>query len=143
MVSFNSVTYPFTVEQAMARQVKHSIGNLKPQDRNLELKVILLEKTTSHETKSRQQLTQFLVADNTGSIHCNFFGELGLKFKSGDIVYMEGAYASLYQGNMVLYTGKKASIYRIGKFFMSFKELPRMSDKKYEMKDAESVVELS
>ncbi len=143
MVTFNSITYPFTAEQAMARTVKHSIGNLKPQDRNLELKVIILEKVSTFEIKTHQQVTQFLVADSTGSILCNYFGELGLKFKPGDIIYMEGAYVSLYRGNMILYTGKKASIYRVGKFFMPFKDQPRMSDKKYELKDPENIVEIS
>jgi len=143
MVSFNGITYPFTAEQAMARQVKHTIGTLKPQDRNLELKIILLEKTTQFEVKGNQKVTQYLVADHTGSILCNYFGELGTKVQSGDIIYMEGAYVSLFKGNMILYTGKKASIYKIGRFFMPFKEIPRMSDKKYEQKSPDTYIEIS
>ena len=143
MVSFNSVMYPFTAEDAMKKEVRHFIGKLKPQDRNLELKVILVKVLGNFETRSHQQITQYLVADSSGSILCNYFGDIGKKMRAGDIVYMDGAYTTIFDGHMILYLGKKGTIYKIGRFFMSFKELPRMSDKKFEQKSSDSAIALS
>ncbi len=143
MVTFNSITYPFNNEQALARQTRNSIATLKPQDRNLELKVILIKQTDSRELKNRLRLTQFQAADATGSVLLTLFGDIGPKLRCGDILYMEGAYVSVYNKEATLYTGKKGTVYRIGRFYMTYKEKPNISDKKYEIKDTEKVAELS
>eukprot|EP00831_Metopus_contortus_P018566 TRINITY_DN17926_c0_g1_i2.p1 TRINITY_DN17926_c0_g1~~TRINITY_DN17926_c0_g1_i2.p1 ORF type:complete len:163 (+),score=23.64 TRINITY_DN17926_c0_g1_i2:180-668(+) len=125
------------------RTVKHHIGDLKPHDRNLELKVILIEKINTFMVKHVTPVTQFLAADNTGSILCNFFGDMSSQFGIGDIVYMDGAYASLFRGTLVLYTGKKGSVFRAGHFFMQYQVMPRISDKKFESKDSDSYTDIT
>ena len=44
-----------------------------------------------------------MVADQTGMINCNFYGDAGQSIKTGDIVFLLGAYTSVYKDRMVLY----------------------------------------
>jgi hypothetical protein len=107
----------------------HTISSVTPNDKNIEVRIILLEKLGTISLKSGDVIHQFLVADQTGSIKCNFFGEHGHQLKCGDIVYMSGIYATLYkETTLTLYTGKRSKVYKIGEFFMSFIEEPRMSE---------------
>jgi len=39
----------------------------------------------------------------TAKINCNFYNDLGGDLRPGDIVYLMGAYTSLYKDKMVLY----------------------------------------
>jgi len=67
----------YELEKIQAKEVSHKIGQLKPRDRNIELKAIVLQLLESYETKNREKLLQYLIADETGSIIANFFGESG------------------------------------------------------------------
>ena len=107
----------------------HTISAITPNDKNIEVRMILLEKLGAINLKSGDVIHQFLVADQTGSIKCNFFGDHGHQLKAGDIVYMSGIYATLYkETTLTLYTGKRSKVYKIGEFFMSFIEEPKMSE---------------
>ena len=111
----------------------HTISSITPNDKNIEARFILLEKLGTISLKSGDVIHQFLVADQTGSIKCNFFGEHGHQLKSGDIVYMANIYATLYkETTLTLYTGKRSKVYKIGEFFMIFVEEPRMSETVWE-----------
>lgn len=117
----------------------HSISAVTPNDKNIEVRVILLEKISSIELKSGDVIHQFLVADHSGSIKCNFFGETGSQLKSGDIVHMSNIFATLYkETTLTLYTGKRSKVYKIGEFFMRFLEEPNMSETEWE-KDAKGL----
>jgi len=48
-------------------------------------------------------LYQCLVADQTAKINCNFYGDVGREIKPGDVVFLMGAYTSVYKDKMVLY----------------------------------------
>ncbi|OMJ71231.1 hypothetical protein SteCoe_30618 [Stentor coeruleus] len=111
----------------------HTISTITPNDKNIETRLILLEKLGTINLKSGDVIHQFLVADQTGSIKCNFFGEHGNQLRSGDIVFMFGIYATLYkETTLTLYTGKRSKVYKIGEFFMVFVEEPRMSETVWE-----------
>jgi hypothetical protein len=74
-------------------------------------------------------MLQFLIADSSGSIKTNLYGEIGSKMKSGDILYMEGMHCSMYKDKtLTLYMSKHSKIYVIGRFFMTFSENPHMSE---------------
>ena len=90
-------------EEVDARRVQNQIIDLKPQAKSIELKVVVLSKDMGKELKNKEILTQCLVADQTAKILCNFYGELGQKLKLGDIVYLSGAYTSIFRDHMVLY----------------------------------------
>ena len=62
------------------------------------------------------------MADDSASVKCNFFGEVGESFKPGEIVYMNGAYASNYKNMLTLYQGKKGVVHRLRDFFFVFDE---------------------
>ena len=61
------------------REPSHHIYNLKPRDKNLELKVIILDEIERISTKQKNTIYKYLVADQTGSMYANFYdveGEL-------------------------------------------------------------------
>ena len=97
--------YPFSMKEALEKAPKHNIANLLPTQKEIELKVIVLEMKNSFNTKNQQKITQFLVADHSGSILCNFFGQIGTCIVPGDILFIIGAYASLFKTSLVLYQG--------------------------------------
>ena len=124
---------PSEYSKIISGTTTHTISSITPNDKNIEMRMILLEKLGAISLKSGDIIHQFLVADQTGSIKCNFFGEHGHQLKPGDIVYMSGIYATLYkETTLTLYTGKRSKVYKIGEFFMSFVEEPRMSETVWE-----------
>lgn len=106
------------------------ICDLKPMDKNIELKVILITQVSRNKLKNDLKITQFLAGDNTGTILCNFFDEVGDRLAEGDIVYIKGAYASLFKNNLVLYTPKPGlgQMLKIGEYFMTYVDFPNMSE---------------
>ena len=69
----------------------NNIGELRPGLKNLDLKAIVLSKDKAKELKNKDTLHQCLIADQSGKINCNFYGEVGESLKCGDIVYLMGA----------------------------------------------------
>jgi len=58
----------------------HKISMLKPHDKNLELKVIIIDKVETVLIKSKQStIHKFLISDQSGSMFMNLFDEKGLK----------------------------------------------------------------
>jgi hypothetical protein len=74
-------------------------------------------------------ITQFIGADHSGCIWVNIYGDPGLKLKEGDIIYMKGAYTTLFRDNMILYAAKTeyGKLVKLGEFFMPFQDTPNMS----------------
>jgi len=94
-----------SLEEFTEKQPSAILSELKPGMKNLDLKFIVLHKNDPIELKKKGDvLTSTLVADHSGQARCNFFGELGLKVQVGDILYVMGAYSSVYNGNMVIYS---------------------------------------
>mmetsp|Transcript_6460 Transcript_6460/g.9599 ORF Transcript_6460/g.9599 Transcript_6460/m.9599 type:complete len:139 (+) Transcript_6460:3-419(+) len=116
-----------------SQETSHSVESVTPNEKHIELRVILLERLSTIELKSGDVIYQFLVADQTGCIKCNFFGEVGRQLKPSDILYMTGLYATLYkETTLTLYTGKRSKVYKIGEFFMLFSEEKNMSETQWE-----------
>ena len=108
---------------------KKSIVQLVPNDKNLNLTFLLVEKKHPVRLKRDSVIYPFLVADNTGSIVCNFFDEIGEQLKESDIINVQNAYASLYKNQMSLYPAKASvgKTMKVGEFFMLFNTEPNMS----------------
>lgn len=64
----------YTVAELKEKNVSHLIGNLVHGDKNVEIRAIILEKLEDYKLKDRS-VAKFLIADLSGSIHANFFGE--------------------------------------------------------------------
>ena len=52
--------------------------------------------------------------------------------KSGDILYINGAYTSLFKGKMILYEGKRGMKMKIGEYYFNFSESVNYSDQDWE-----------
>ncbi|KAI9019849.1 hypothetical protein DFJ74DRAFT_674693 [Hyaloraphidium curvatum] len=71
----------------------------------------------------------FHVADRSGSIVLNVFQHDGEYLNSGDIIWISGAYAKIYEEteSLQLYAGPKAPIRRIGEDTLEFRVAPNWS----------------
>ena len=68
----------YSVTHLMGKQTSHRIADLKPNEKFLELKFIILEKREDTVTKrGKHSITQFMVADETGCIFVNFYSNSG------------------------------------------------------------------
>lgn len=61
------------------KEPTHKISMITPQEKNLELKVTILEKVETVLIKNKQStLHKFLIADLSGSVYINLFDEKGI-----------------------------------------------------------------
>ena len=61
------------------KEPTHKINMLKPHEKNLELKAIILERVETVLIKNKQStIHKFLISDQTGSIFLNLFDEKGI-----------------------------------------------------------------
>jgi ssDNA-binding replication factor A large subunit len=113
---------------APRKQPTHTIINLKPLEKNIELKVVVLEKQgATQQTRNQTKITRFLVADHTASIFISIYDDLGDILLPGDVLYINGAYTSMFQNEMILYESKQGKIHKIDEFFFLFNEKPNVS----------------
>ncbi len=68
-----------------------------------------------------------LVADASASVHLQLLGNECEAFQPGDIVRLTGGLFSFHKLNLVLRTGKKGTLEKIGEFTMVFSETINMS----------------
>jgi hypothetical protein len=87
------------------------IKDLKPGDKNLDMKFILIEKKHKTKTKNESTIQQYLVADETGCVLCNFFDDFGNFINEGDICLIRNGYASVFKNNLILYASKTDVIF--------------------------------
>ena len=109
------------------KQASNNIGELRPGMKNVDLKAIVLHKDKAKELKNKDTLHQCFIADSTGKINCNFFGEVGESLRCGDIVYLMGAYTGVFNGHMVLYQSSKGGAYRLRDFYFEFDASPQVT----------------
>lgn len=92
----------------------------------------MISKDAPKELKNKEILTQCLVADHSAKVNCNFYGEAGQKLRPGDVVYLYGAYTSIFKDHMVLYQSAKGVMYRLRDFHYVFDPAgPNMSEPTY------------
>lgn len=104
------------------------VANMIPGDKNIDICLILINLNSRNKIQDTT-ITQFIGADDSGSLWVNIYGEPGMQLKEGDIIFLKGAYTSLFKDNMILYAAKPGygKLFKIGEFFMLFKEMPNMS----------------
>ena len=107
------------------------VKDINDGDKNINIQVILIKLLDKHNIKNGGCITTFLVADETGSINCNFFDNVSKFIKEGDILYITGAYSSLYDNHIVLYQPKinYGFVIKINEFFFQFASKPNISEK--------------
>ena len=115
-------------------QREKKVIDIHPGDKNIDLVVILITYITKTKLTNDKQITQYQVGDDTGSILCNFYDDVGDKINEGDILILKGSYATVFKNHLVLYTAKPGfgSITKINEFFMTFSEYPNLSAQVYD-----------
>ena len=117
----------FTYENLTRKEIRHRLAEIRPGDKGLELKLICLEKLKSMPTREGGILTTFRVADSSGSMHCNFFGEFGQSLEEGNIIYATSFTANTYKDQLLLYQAKYSKAFILGKYFLEFSDIPNFS----------------
>ena len=107
------------------------VSEIKNGDKNIDIKVILIKIISKHNLKNGGTITTFLVGDETGSIHCNFFDNVSDYIKDGDVLYITGAYSTLFNNHIILYQPKigHGFVRKINEFFFLFSLKPNISEK--------------
>ncbi|KAJ2823204.1 hypothetical protein FBU31_004363 [Coemansia sp. 'formosensis'] len=106
-----------------------SIAKLRPSMRGFDCEVIVLETAAPTMTMvTGQTIHTFLVADRSGSIIMNIWGDDGKYIRNGDIIRIEGAEAKLFKGFLQLTPAKFGKFKRVGEDTMLFKEQPNVSE---------------
>lgn len=67
----------FKLSHLTSKPTSHQIRTLKPQDKNVELRVIVISKRDNFVTTKQVSFSSFVVADSTGSIIANFYTNNG------------------------------------------------------------------
>ena len=113
-------------------KVNKKVAEIKNGDKNIDIKVILIKFLGSHNLKNGNKITTFLIGDDSGSIYCNFFDNVSNFIKEGDILFITGAYSSIFDNRIVLYQPKigYGNVTKIGEFFLIFSLKPNISEQK-------------
>nr|XP_043629342.1 SOSS complex subunit B homolog [Erigeron canadensis] len=107
-----------------------SLKEIVPAARNdINTKFIVLEKGGITTERGQNKVCLGLVADETASVHFQFWNEECDAFQPGDIVRLSNGIFS-YNANksLVLRAGKRGTIEKVGEFTMVFAESPNMSE---------------
>lgn len=67
----------FKLGHLTTKPTSHQVRTLKPFDKNVELRVIVISKKDNFVTKNNVSFSSFVVADSTGSIIANFYSNNG------------------------------------------------------------------
>ena len=106
------------------------VAEIKSGDKNIDIQVILIKLIDKHNLKNGSTITTFLVGDETGSIHCNFFDNVSEYIREGDVLYITGAYSTLFNNSVVLYQPKPGYgfVTKTSEFFFQFALKPNISE---------------
>ncbi|KAJ3434205.1 soss complex subunit b [Anaeramoeba flamelloides] len=98
------------------------IADLRPKMQNISCRFIILEKHPPTTTHKKGKITNFLVADQTGSIPFSIWKQDCDYLKGGDIMFLTGGYVSLWKDKTCLYVGNNGTVRRMGEFTFAFSE---------------------
>jgi replication factor A1 len=113
------------------------VEELTPQSRNINMtvKVISINPTrdvTSRRDGSSHQVTEALVADETGSVLLTLWDDTIGEVNEGDTYDIRNAYVRLFRGSMQLNTGRYGSLTPSEEAIDEVNEENNMSNRQYE-----------
>ena len=126
-----SVEDPFNYDQIKEKTVSHKIANLKSNEKNIELRCIVIKKEEEKMLQNNVNLYKYLIGDETGSVFCNFFNDDFHNLESGEILYLNGFVTNLYKNRLVMYQSKNSKTILIGKYEFEFRVHPNKSKVNY------------
>ncbi|CAO3606796.1 unnamed protein product [Cunninghamella blakesleeana] len=105
------------------------LKDVRPMMRNIECEVIVLQPESEPiVTRDGDVIYRFIIADKTGAIIINVWGETGELLKSGDILRLSGVDSKLRQGQLLLVLFKRGKVKRLGQDTFIFAEGPNYSE---------------
>ena len=104
-----------------------SIKDLEPNQKSVNLCVIVLDIGKPNQTKDGHEIRNVRVADRTGSINLSVWNEYGAVLREGDILRLNGCFTQIWKNSLQIKIGNKGQILKIGDFMMAFSETPDMS----------------
>ncbi|KAJ6403584.1 hypothetical protein OIU84_011907 [Salix udensis] len=97
-------------------------------ENNINTQFIVLDKGRTI-LEGRNKTCLALVADETASVHFQFWGDECDGFEPGDIIRLaNGIFSYSRNTNLVLRAGRRGVIEKVGEFAMVFVETPNMSE---------------
>lgn len=107
-----------------------SLKEIVPAARNnVKTQFIILEKGRITVEGGQSKTCLGLVADETASVHFQFWNEECDAFQPGDIVRLSnGIFSYNRNKQLVLRAGKRGKVEKVGEFTMVFVETPNMSE---------------
>ncbi|KAF9688534.1 hypothetical protein SADUNF_Sadunf02G0207000 [Salix dunnii] len=97
-------------------------------ENNINTQFIVLDKGRTI-LEGRNKTCLALVADETASVHFQFWGDECDAFEPGDIIRLaNGIFSYSRNTNLVLRAGRRGAIEKVGEFTMVFVETPNMSE---------------
>ena len=115
------------INALVLKDASTKIASIKPYEKNLEIKFIVLEKIETFRMKDNRTIHRYLVADRTASAYLNMYDQFGEYLQIGDIVYANGVYSTIFKDQQILYQGKFGLMLRLGEFFFEYQEQPNVS----------------
>ena len=103
------------------------VKDLKPNLKNINLQVIVLDINKPTQTKDGHEVRTVRVADKTGSINLSVWNNYGSLLKEGDILRLSGCFTQIWKASLQLKVSAKGSLVKFSDFMMVFNEQPDMS----------------
>lgn len=103
------------------------IKDLEPNQKAMNLHVIVLEVTKPNTTKDGHEVRTVRIADKTGSINLSVWNEHGSVLREGDILRLNGCFTQVWKNSLQVKISNKGQVIKIGDFMMVFNETPDMS----------------
>ncbi|ORZ22239.1 hypothetical protein BCR42DRAFT_405769 [Absidia repens] len=104
------------------------LKNIRPKMRQLDIKVIVLQQEGEPVNTRDISIVKFMVADATGVMQLNVWGEPADYIRSGDILRITGVESRYRLGQHHLATTRQGKIQRLGQDTFSFAEGPNFSE---------------
>jgi replication factor A1 len=110
------------------------VGSFKPNLRNLDLIVKIVNigpsRTVPSKSDQRQHLiAEALVGDETGSVVLTLWDKQINMFKAGDVVEIRGGYTTIFRGSLRLNIGRTGRIEKIDKEISEVNTRNNLSEK--------------
>ena len=103
------------------------IKDLEPNQKAINLHVIVLEVTRPNTTKDGNEVRTVRIADKTGSINLSVWNEHGSVLRDGDILRLNGCFTQVWKNSLQVKISNKGQIIKCGDFMMTFNESLDMS----------------
>lgn len=103
------------------------IKDLEPNQKSINLHVIVLEVTRPNTTKDGNEVRTVRIADKTGSINLSVWNEHGSVLREGDILRLNGCFTQIWKNSLQVKISNKGQIVKCGDFMMIFNDSLDMS----------------